>query len=221
MEEMTPTRHTRFIASDTEPRERLRDGLTIPTMLGFARILGTPFIAWCLVRGEIAIGFYLYAAAALTDAFDGALARRFHWESRLGGYVDAFADKILINTTFLVLAFATQPPVPVPVWLALPVLARDLIVFGGGVALHATVRRMKMAPTLAGKLTVIFQMTTTALLMFENYMTARHTGTFVAGLLPVAIWATLIVTLVSGAEYVVTGWAVYRHGERRKKRAHR
>lgn len=215
---MTPTGHTRFIASDEETRERWRDGLTIPTMLGFARIALTPVIAWCLVQGRIELAFYLYVFAALTDAFDGMLARRFHWESRLGSYVDAFADKILINTAFLVLAFASQVPVPVPVWLAVPVLARDLVVLSGGVALHVTVRRMKMAPTIAGKLTIILQMTTTAMLMFENYMAARHSGTFVAALLPVAIWATLILTMISGVEYVAKGIAVYRHGERRAKK---
>ncbi|GAB4312536.1 MAG: hypothetical protein Kow0059_03150 [Candidatus Sumerlaeia bacterium] len=195
---------------DRGRRKKPQGKLTLPTLLGFARMGLTPFIAISLMSGEGTMGFYLYVVAALTDAFDGLLARWFNWQSRLGSYVDPLADKVLINTTFLVLALAPAAPVRVPLWLALPVLLRDLIVIGGIAALLFKIGGFTISPSRLGKLAIIAQMTVTALLMFESYVRARDGETLLEPALIPACAVTLVLTLLSGWQYVRRGRQMWK-----------
>ena len=82
--------------------------LTLPNLLTLSRILAVPllvlFLWWPDWQLGYALGFVLYCAAAITDYFDGMLARSQGTVSKLGQFLDPIADKIMVAAVILVLA---------------------------------------------------------------------------------------------------------------------
>src|SRR5579883_2909018 len=98
----------------------------------------------------------LFAAAAVTDALDGALARRFGWTSTAGAYLDPIADKALLSGLYLTLAVTGD----IPWWLVGLIFGRDLLILAAaGLALLFT-RLRAFPPSLWGKVSTIFQVLT-------------------------------------------------------------
>ena len=99
---------------------RLADGLTV----GRA-VLGLPLIL-ALVAGQGGLAWGLLLLGGLSDAADGWLARRFGGNA-LGAVLDPMADKALLVTMYVTLATVGV----LPVWLAILVVFRDLLIVGG------------------------------------------------------------------------------------------
>jgi phosphatidylglycerophosphate synthase len=79
---------------------------TLPTYLTFARILlAVIVIMLILLHVSIYIVVAVFVIAALTDLFDGILARRYHWVSTLGAHADMVADRVLWCGTTLAVVF--------------------------------------------------------------------------------------------------------------------
>jgi CDP-diacylglycerol--glycerol-3-phosphate 3-phosphatidyltransferase/cardiolipin synthase len=82
--------------------------MSLPNILTLSRIVTLPLLAWLLwwpgwELGYL-LGFAVYAAMAITDYFDGYLARSSGTVSKLGIFLDPIADKIMVATVILVLA---------------------------------------------------------------------------------------------------------------------
>jgi cardiolipin synthase len=101
--------------------------LTIPNVISIVRLAGVPLFLW-LVLGPEADGWALTVlmASGVTDYLDGYLARRLHQTSRLGEILDPVADRLYILSTVVGLAARDI----IPVWLALLLPARDLLLWG-------------------------------------------------------------------------------------------
>ncbi len=82
--------------------------MSLPNILTLSRIVTLPLLAWLLWWPGWEVGyllaFVLYAAMAITDYFDGYLARSSGTVSKLGIFLDPIADKIMVATVILVLA---------------------------------------------------------------------------------------------------------------------
>lgn len=85
---------------------KVRDQLlfSIPSYLTSTRVVLTSILFTILIEGGR--GFPVFALACLTDALDGALARRLHAESKLGGLLDASADFYLVFSTSVFLVWS-------------------------------------------------------------------------------------------------------------------
>src|SRR5258708_5570934 len=70
--------------------------LSIPNLITLARILIVPVVVWAIASNQMLFAFLLFAAAGVSDAVDGFLAKRFGMASELGRYLDPLADKVLI-----------------------------------------------------------------------------------------------------------------------------
>ena len=93
-----------------------------------------------LAHHQLATTIVLFGAAALSDAADGFLAKRFGWQSELGAVLDPAADKLLLATVFVTLAYLKL----VPLWLMAAAVARDADHRGRRAALpvlHRTARQ--------------------------------------------------------------------------------
>jgi cardiolipin synthase len=157
----------------------LSNGLTV------LRILLTPFIVMGIVQRSWTAVFCLLLVAALTDFFDGHLARWRNEQTALGTYLDPIADKILLVSSFSSLSFVDSPSFSIPFWFVLLVFAREIIILAGAIILSVLGTKFKVAPSIYGKLTTFFQLTF-ILWIFICYF---------AGWSPVRTYSVLLVLL--------------------------
>jgi cardiolipin synthase len=99
----------------------------IPNVISAIRILLVAPIAVALADRQLVTTILLFGVAALSDAADGFLAKRYGWQSELGAVLDPAADKLLLVTVFITLAYLKL----VPLWLMSVAVARDVIIVLG------------------------------------------------------------------------------------------
>lgn len=125
----------------------------IPNALTFLRlVLIVPF-ALALLAGHYRTALLVFFVAAISDGFDGLLARQFNWHSRLGAIADPLADKALLITAYMMLTWSEV----LPVWLFAVVLGRDLLIVMGALAFHFLIGRFEMQPSVPGKFNTLIQ----------------------------------------------------------------
>lgn len=170
---------------------RARD---IPNLLCVLRILLTIPVGWGVVTGRYELALVLFFVAGFTDAVDGFLAKRFSWQSRLGGMLDPAADKLLLATAFITLWAAGY----VPTWLLLAVVARDLVIVTGAGLYRWLIGAFDAEPSGVSKLNSLLQLSY-VILILAKLVFGVPTPTVIA----VLGWCVLATTLVSGADYVI------------------
>jgi cardiolipin synthase len=167
----------------------------LPNIISFLRILLVAPIVWALLNHRYDLAVVLFVIAGISDGVDGYLAKRFGWESRFGGVLDAIADKLLLVSTFIVLWLLTV----FPLWLVALIIMRDLLIVGGGVIYNLKVEKFNAEPSLMSKLNTVLQ------------IILATVGVLSLGLidvLPVVIyvltWAVAITVVMSGFGYANT-----------------
>jgi len=160
-------------------------------------------LVWLIVTERLEAAFWLFLAAAASDAVDGFIAKNFNARTNLGSYLDPLADKVLLNGSFLALAMGQW----LPVWLVALVIGRDLLIVGGVVMIRRRHPVFQPRPLLIGKINTLTQILLAA-------STIAHIGGWVDLLLiQVLIVVVTFTTLLSGAGYV--GQAVRSIGSER------
>lgn len=96
----------------------------LPNILTISRIVMAPVIILCMLKNFQGVALFLFACAALTDFFDGYLARRHNWPSALGNFLDPLADKILVLSLFVFFAYKGI----IPGWGVAILVLRDILV---------------------------------------------------------------------------------------------
>lgn len=133
--------------------ESLSDVMNAPNILSLLRLALAPFVVWLLFQGRMQEALLWLVVAALTDGVDGYLARRFGWQSEIGAFLDAFADKLLLIGTYAALGFRGE----LPAWLVAVVVTRDALIMGS-VALQSWLTgRVRVRPLMAGKVNTAAQ----------------------------------------------------------------
>jgi len=110
---------------------------TISNLLSISRaLLAIPFVLVMLSEYPSARmwGGLIMFVAALTDKYDGVLARKFNQTTEWGKILDPLADKIAVGAVVLVLLHLHD----IPLWLVVVVLGRDILIFIGGMYIKAT-----------------------------------------------------------------------------------
>ncbi len=101
--------------------------MTLPNQLTILRIILTPIFLYLFLSKEpllIQISLGVFFIAALTDWYDGWLARKFNYITDWGKFWDPLADKILTSTAFLGFVFVGL----LELWMVILIIFRDLIV---------------------------------------------------------------------------------------------
>lgn len=145
----------------------------IPNWLTYLRLVLTPVFVLLMVepsRWMVYAATGIFIVAALTDLFDGFLARRFGAVSDAGKLLDPVADKILVMAA-LVMLVSQRSEVDgapwVPGWMVVLVLAREIWVTG--VRALAASKGVVMAAGMAGKIKSSFQMVAIVLLLLHDH----------------------------------------------------
>ena len=175
--------------------------LTLPNILTLSRILAVPllvlFLWWPDWALGYAIGLMLYCAAAITDYFDGLLARAQGTVSKLGQFLDPIADKIMVAAVILILTAKGGLTGPIVgdahVVAGLIILMREIIVSGLQVSVPVS-RLAKWKTTL--------QMIALGLLIFSGVLPEIGLIRWV-GL--GALWIAAFLTCVTGYGYLRVG----------------
>jgi cardiolipin synthase (CMP-forming) len=166
----------------------------LPNALTVLRILLVGPVVWFLLHGDYRSTLIGFAIAAVTDALDGLLAKRFGWTSELGKVLDPLADKLLLVAMFItlgVLGFA-------PVWLTVLVVARDVVIAGGALLFHLSFGALGGRPTPVSKLNTLCQ------ILFVLAVIGQAAGLGVAEPVVTSFGALVMVTtVVSGLDYVL------------------
>lgn len=151
-------------------------------------------IAFALLRGDLITTLGLFFAAAVSDAADGFLAKRFGWRTTLGGILDPAADKLLLATVFIVLAVLHL----VPGWLMAAAVARDIIIVLGAIAYRLCFGPITARPSVVSKLNTLFQA------LYILCVITREQFFMPPAWLVLALGALTFVTIViSGLDYVL------------------
>ena len=85
-----------------------------------------PVVVWAIASGEMRFAFLLFLVAAISDAVDGFLAKRFGMTTELGAYLDPLADKVLIVSIYITLGINGI----IPRWIVILVVSRDIMIVG-------------------------------------------------------------------------------------------
>jgi CDP-diacylglycerol--glycerol-3-phosphate 3-phosphatidyltransferase len=112
------------VTTETETPARDQGIWTVPNALSLLRLLGVPLFLW-LALGPHADGWAIVVlmVAGFTDYLDGKIARRFNQYSRIGSVLDPAADRLYILAAIIALTARDV----VPLWLAILLVARDLV----------------------------------------------------------------------------------------------
>ncbi|MCF6225491.1 MAG: CDP-alcohol phosphatidyltransferase family protein [Xanthomonadales bacterium] len=172
----------------------------LPNILTILRLLAVfPLVYW-LLTGAYQPALILAFIAGISDWVDGVLARRFGWTSRFGGIMDPLADKLMLVSLTLVLAYIGE----FPVWLALLIIIRDVVIVAGGVTYKYFFGSVDVQPFRLSKWnTGLVILLVLVVILRLNNIQFEVAGLAIMPLLEDGlILVTALTTIISGIQYV-------------------
>lgn len=166
--------------------------LNVPNLLSLLRLVLVPFAVRAICAGDYRGALLIFAAAAVTDALDGPLARHFQCTTRVGAYLDPIADKALLSSTYIALGASGAVP-----WLLVGlVFGRDLLILAlVGAALLITEYR-DFPPNFWGKLSTAVQAAAAVWVIIVEAFPAEGLSS------GPMLWAVAAATVWSGLSYL-------------------
>jgi len=173
--------------------------ITFPNILTLLRICAVPFFAIAVWYGHTTEACVLFAAAGMTDLLDGWIARRFNQKSTLGAILDPAADKLLMTTAFVLMAFPREAYViRIPAWVAILAISRDLLLSLVTLLAYEKLDRSKFQPSWLGKGTTFVELLVISMALLFNHMGPRDWYRF---LVPWAFYLIAAMVVASGLHY--------------------
>ena len=126
--------------------------MTVPNLITILRIILAPTFIIYMINHRASASLVIFIIASVSDALDGFIARVFHQKSNLGAYLDPLADKILLMSSYVILAIFKM----IPSWLAVLTISRDVIILLGVLVLYLNHCPVKINPSLLSKATTSF-----------------------------------------------------------------
>ncbi|MGV8172392.1 MAG: CDP-diacylglycerol--glycerol-3-phosphate 3-phosphatidyltransferase [Candidatus Woesearchaeota archaeon] len=177
-----------------------KDILTIPNFLTALRIFLAPFFMFAVLGGKYIIAFVIILLAALTDFFDGLIARRYNMQSSFGTLLDPIADKIFVFCAIVALLLRFG----FPLWLGAIIISRDLFILMAGLLFVIMHKHSVLKPNLLGKISTFFQMTSLTI-----YIISSSYG-YYDSWIGILLYLTAALTVVSGLVYAVKGYYILK-----------
>jgi len=175
--------------------------LNVPNFLTLIRVLCAFGVLIFGLYGRWDVGFPLFCVAAGTDMVDGSIARILGQRTRLGAFLDPVADKLLMFFSILSLAGTGF----IPLGLTVVIISRDVLIGAGLLVLKFKKVYIIFRPTYLSKLTTFFQFSTVLLAMLATQNFTPHWGAPYATLWTFVLGATVLLTTVTGCQYVRIG----------------
>ena len=174
---------------------------SLPNILTYARVAAVPLVAgfqfWPHEPWARWTALAIFVAAAVTDFFDGYLARAWAQQSSLGRMLDPIADKLLVSAVILMLV-ANQTISGVTLWAAIVILCREILV--SGLREYLAELRVPMPVTAVAKWKTTVQLVALGFLIVGPSGEAMLPSSTAIGI--VLLWIAAILTLYTGWDYM-------------------
>ncbi len=180
--------------------------MNIPNSLTVIRIVLVPVIVILLIQGQFGKALVCFIVAGVTDGLDGLLARILNQVTVVGAYLDPLADKALVISMFLTLAIIGV----VPGWLAVLVISRDCIILGGILVLTLMSINPEIKPSFVSKFNTMIQL---AAIFYALLLQVGIPGKAFRDGFVFVCWLTAVLTVVSGADYIIKGMKLIGRGD--------
>ena len=174
--------------------------MNLPNKLTMLRIILIPVFMIFLLTGHWYISSAIFVVASVTDTLDGQIARRYNLVTNFGKIMDPLADKLLVFSALLCMI---QLGV-VPAWMVVIMLARELLIVS--LRAVAAAQGIVIAASWWGKIKTITQMAAVILLLIQNW----PFGPEGFPLATIVLWIAVIMTVVSGIDYIIKNKAVFK-----------
>ncbi len=183
--------------------------MVLPNQLTILRIILTPVFLVLFLMGEpltIQISYVVFLIAAITDWYDGWLARKFNYITEWGKFMDPLADKILTSTAFVAFVIVGV----LPLWMVLLIIIRDFLITL--IRIYTDYRKVSFTTTRTAQLKTFLQMFFLYYLLliytlktFET-LQSSYKNLFDFLLNPVGIYITMFLitlfTVITGITYI-------------------
>ena len=178
--------------------------MNLPNKLTILRVLIIPFFVLFMLTNITGaadkwIAVAIFVIASFTDFLDGYIARKYNLVSNFGKFMDPLADKLLVSAAMICLVEMGR----LPAWIVIIIISREFII--SGFRLIASDNGVVIAASYWGKFKTVFQMAMIIVLI------CNLGGVF--GIVETTlIWISLILTIVSLADYIVKNINVLKDG---------
>ena len=180
----------------------------LPNVLTLSRIAAIPLLVVLLAIGSPAADLaacVVFSVAAITDYFDGMLARSRRQHSDLGRMLDPIADKLLVGAALMLLVGQNRLS-PLGLYPAIVIMLREILV--SGLREYLAGIRVGLPVTRLAKWKTGFQMGALGNLIGGNSSAALlHLGFLPVSLIgETMLWVAAALTLITGWDYLTAGW---------------
>jgi cardiolipin synthase len=169
---------------------------TVPNQITLLRLGFLPIFLILISYEQYPWALAVLVLAGLSDGIDGLLARKLNQRSSLGAYLDPIADKLLLSSSFVILAFKKE----IAWWLTIIVLSRDVLILVVAVVIILIWGYRPFPPSLLGKLTTFFQI----VLVFTVVLGAAYPSALLASAKQILIYTVTVFATVSAFHYSVS-----------------
>lgn len=167
--------------------------MNLPNKLTMFRVVLIPFfVVFMMVditNADKWIALAVFIIASLTDLLDGKIARKYNLVTNFGKFMDPLADKLLVCSALICLVALER----IPAWIVIVIIAREFII--SGFRLVAADNGVVIAASFWGKFKTTFQMVMICLMIADLAVISLLTD--------IVMWAALVLTVVSLADYLV------------------
>ena len=166
---------------------------TVPNQITLLRLGFLPCFLILISYEQYRWALLVLVVAALSDGFDGLLARKLNQKSALGAYLDPIADKLLLSSSFVILAFKAK----LAWWLTIMVLSRDILLLTVAAVILLVSGYRPFPPSILGKCTTATQI----LLVFLVVLNAAYPADALTLPVRALVYLVAALTTVSGFHY--------------------
>jgi cardiolipin synthase len=169
---------------------------TVPNQITLLRLGFLPIFLILISYEHYRWALAVLVLAGLSDGIDGLLARQLNQRSSLGAYLDPIADKLLLSSSFVILAFKKE----IAWWLTIIVLSRDILILVVGAVIILIFGYRPFPPSLLGKMTTFFQI----VLVFVVVLGAAYPNPLLVSIKQILIYLVAALATVSAFQYSVS-----------------
>lgn len=181
--------------------------INLPTLLTWARILMIPLFlsiyyfpdGWITPPMRNYSGALIFALAAITDWFDGWLARKWNQTSAFGAFLDPVADKLMVAAALILLVQLQR----VDAWLAAIIIGREITISALREWMAELGQRKSVAVNFIGKFKTAAQMVAIVVLLFHQNI-IPHVNMQTLG--TISLFVAALLTLWSMGYYLRVAW---------------